>query len=66
MEELTIKKDHIHETGIEKICDRKNSEVLEEHRNMSTIWSLALDMKQKHYRLYWDLENDRREEQISL
>lgn len=62
LEQLTAKKQNIHEIGVEKILSKPKSEILENHRKMKTIWSLSLDMKKGIYRIYWDFEDGEKEE----
>lgn len=49
-----------------KILGDKNSYVCQNHPNMKTIWSLALDMKNSKYKLYWNITGTRKEATIGI
>ncbi len=49
-----------------KILGDKNSYMCQNRPDFKTIWSWALDMKSKKYKLYWDLLGKRKEVTISI
>jgi len=49
-----------------KILGDTKSPVCANKRYVKTIWTLALDMKNKKYKLYWDLFGKRKEQKLEI
>ena len=51
---------------VKKILDNPKTHLFEKQKLMKTIWTLALDMKNKKYRLYYNLQNKIKHKNLSL
>jgi len=60
LQRLNIQKEKFGYPDIMKLLTRPGSYVFHNHPNVRTLWSLALDMKNSHYRVYWNLTGRRR------
>ena len=61
LEQLTTNKDRIHQIGVHKILDTPDRGVYEHSKRFKTIWSLALDIRHRSYRLYWLIDGESKE-----
>lgn len=52
LEQLTQHKEKVHQIGVEKILRRPDLRIYEHNNKMTTIWSLAIDLSTRIYRLY--------------
>ncbi len=66
LEQLTTNKDKIHQIGIHRILDLPERGVYEDAKRFRTIWSLALDVRQRSYRLYWLIDGKVQETKLSF
>ena len=60
LRELNLQKENLSYPGIIRLLTKPESYIFENRPVVQTIWSLALDMKNSRYRLYWNLVNKRR------
>ena len=66
LNKLTHHKETVHQIGTERLVKDPDLDILENRRNIKTIWSLAMDMTGRKYRLYWNLDNDICEEKLEI
>lgn len=64
LEQLTVNKENVHQIGVHKILDLPEGGVYEDARRFRTIWSLALDVRQQSYRLYWLIDGKVKETKL--
>ena len=57
---LNLQKEKFHYPSIIKLLTNPESYIFENQPAIRTLWSLALDMKNARYRVYWNLVNRRR------
>jgi len=60
LERISAIKDKFNFEDVIKVLGTPGTFVCQSHPDLKTIWSLALDMKNEKYELYWDLLNDRK------
>jgi hypothetical protein len=65
-QKLTSKKDSLKFGDIIKILGDKKSSLCQNTPRIKTIWSLALDMGRKKYKIYWNLHKKRKEKELKL
>jgi predicted choloylglycine hydrolase len=60
LQRLNMQKEKFGYPDIMKLLTQSGSYVFHNHPNVRTLWSLALDMKNSHFRVYWNLTGRRR------
>lgn len=61
LQKINFKKDKFNQNDIVNVLGLPGSYTCQNSKEMKTIWTLALDMKSKKYKLYWDLLGKRKE-----
>ena len=55
LRKLNMQKDKFKYSSVIKLLTEPNTHVFEDLPGVRTLWSLALDMKNSHYKVYWNL-----------
>lgn len=55
LKKISTRKDRFKFRDIVKVLGTPGTFVCQSHPNIKTIWSLALDMENRKYKLYWDI-----------
>ena len=63
---LNLQKDKFRNSSIIKLLTKPGSYVFEDRPVVRTLWSLALDMKNSRYRVYWNLTKQRRTRVVEI
>jgi len=66
LQKINARKEKFKLFDIIKILGDKKSCICQNHPNMKTIWSLALDMKTRRYKLYWNILGKRKEKILKI
>lgn len=66
LKEINERGDKFQFSDIINILGKPNSFVCQNHQNVKTIWTLALDVGRKKYKLYWDILNKRKEKVLKI
>lgn len=65
LQKINARKEKFQLSDIIKILGNTKSYVCQNHKKIKTIWSLALDMKKKKYKLYYNLFGKRKEKLLN-
>ncbi len=66
LQRLNMQKDKFKYSSIMKLLTSPGSCIFADKPRVQTLWSLALDMKNFHYRIYWDHINKRRTKLLEI
>jgi len=66
LQKINFKKDKFNFSDIINVLGTPNSYTCQNFPGIKTIWTLALDMKNKKYKLYWDLFGKRKEKILKI
>ena len=66
LQKINMRKKNFRFYDIMKILAEKQSYICQNHPDIKTIWSLALDVKKKKYKLYYDLFGERKEKALKI
>ncbi len=66
LRKINQRKEKFQLSDIMKILGNTSSCVCQTGPNFQTIWSLALDMKKRRYKLYWDITSNRNARNIRI
>ena len=66
LKNINIEKNNFNHDSIIKILGKKGSYTCQNSPDLKTIWTLALDMNSKKYRIYWDIFGKRKTEELEI
>ncbi len=66
LQKLNLQKEKFNYPGIMRLLTDPKSYIFKNRPAVQTIWSLAMDMKNSHYRFYWNLVNKRRTKLLEI
>ena len=66
LQKINFKKDKFNFSDIIKVLGAPNSYTCQNFPGVKTIWTLALDMKNQKYKLFWDLFGKRKEKVLNI
>ena len=66
LQKINFKKDKFHFSDIINVLGTPNSYTCQNFPGIKTIWTLALDMKNQKYKLFWDLFGKRKEKVLKI
>jgi len=66
LQNINFAKDKFKIDSIIKILGRKGSYTCQNFPGVKTIWTLALDMTNKKYKIYWDVFGKRKSRELEI
>lgn len=66
LQKINLEKDKFKLDSIIKILGRSGSYTCQNSPSVKTIWTLALDMRNKKYKIYWDLSGKRKTKGLEI
>lgn len=66
LQKINFEKNTFEQDSVIKILGRKESYTCQNLPGIKTIWTLALDMTQKKYKIYWDIFGKRKSKELTL
>ncbi|KKS18855.1 MAG: putative choloylglycine hydrolase [Parcubacteria group bacterium GW2011_GWC1_41_7] len=66
LQKIQFEKRTFSRESISKILNRKGSYTCQNFPGIKTIWTLALDMTSKKYKIYWDLSRSKKSKELSI
>ena len=66
LQNINIEKNDFNQESIIKILGKKGSYTCQNSPDLKTIWTLALDMTNKKYRIYWDITGERKTDTLEI
>ena len=66
LQHINLRRKNFNLECIEKILCRKNSYTCQNHTDMKTIWTLALNLTDQDYKIYYDILDDKKSMKLNI